>query len=143
MYSPLQAYRLDIVGSLVGILAFSALSFLWAPPLAWGAVVTVLFALLLPVRRRWLLQGAALAAMLVFLGAETFTARFSWSPYYKITTTRTSATSVNIEVDGIPHQDTANVLSPTQLAGFSVAVPGRRSAQPAQRCARRRRRQRQ
>ncbi len=118
LYSPLQAYRLDILGSLAGILAFSALSFLWAPPLVWGAVVTVLL-FLLQGHRRWLLQGAALAAMLVFLGVETFTPRFSWSPYYKITQIPTSATTIKIFVNGVPHQDTADVLhDQRQLAGF-------------------------
>lgn len=118
LYSPLQAYRLDIVGSLAGILAFSALSFVWAPPLAWGAVVTVLL-VLLQANRRWLVQGAFAATMLVFLGVETFTPRFSWSPYYKITETPTSSGDINIAVDGIPHQDTADVLhDPAQLNGF-------------------------
>ena len=118
LYSPLDAYRLDIIGSLAGIVAFSALSFIWAPPLVWGAVVTVLF-LLLQGNRRWFLQGACLAAMLVFLGVESFTPRFSWSPYYKITETRTSPTNLTISVDGIPHQGTADVLhDPAQLNGY-------------------------
>jgi SAM-dependent methyltransferase len=118
LYSPLQAYRLDIVGSLAGIIAFSALSLVWAPPLVWGAAVTVLF-ILLQANRRWLLQGACLAAMLVFLGVETFTPRFSWSPYYKITQVRTSATNITISVDGIPHQGTADVVhDPNQLNSF-------------------------
>ncbi len=117
LYSPLDAYRLDIIGSLAGIFAFSALSFTWAPPLAWGAVVTALF-VLLQANRRWFLQGAALLAMLVFLGVETFTPRFSWSPYYKITTVRTSPANLNIYVDGIPHQGTGDVLrDPGQLYG--------------------------
>lgn len=118
LYSPLRAYRLDIIGSLAGIIGFSALSFVWAPPLAWGAVVTILF-ILLQANRRWLLQGACLAAMLVFLGVETFTPRFSWSPYYKITQTRTSAADITISVDGIPHQGTADVLrDPNQVNGY-------------------------
>ena len=118
MYSPLQAYRLDIVGSLAGIVAFSALSFAWAPPLAWGAVVAMLL-ILLQASRRWVLQGACLAAMLVFLGAETFTPRFSWSPYYKITQTTNAAGNINIAVNGVPHQDTADVVhDPNQLNGF-------------------------
>ncbi len=118
LYSPLRAYRLDIIGSLAGIIGFSALSFVWAPPLAWGAVVTILF-ILLQANRRWLLQGACLTAMLVFLGVETFTPRFSWSPYYKITQTRTSATDITISVDGIPHQGTADVLhDPNQVNGY-------------------------
>src|SRR5207245_9684453 len=38
-FSPLEAYRLDILGSLAGIITFSALAFLEAPPFVWGAVV--------------------------------------------------------------------------------------------------------
>jgi spermidine synthase len=118
LYSPLRAYRLDIMGSLAGIIGFSALSFAWAPPLAWGAVVTILL-ILLQANRRWLLQGACLAAMLVFLGVETLTPRFSWSPYYKVTQTRTSAVGITISVDGIPHQGTADVLhDPSQVNGY-------------------------
>ena len=37
-FEPLEAYRLDISGSILGIVAFSALSFTWAPPLAWGII---------------------------------------------------------------------------------------------------------
>ncbi len=33
----LTAYRFDLIGSLVGIVAFTALSFLGAPPIWWGA----------------------------------------------------------------------------------------------------------
>src|SRR5690349_3256297 len=33
--APLEAYRLDILGSLAGIVAFSALAFLSLPPIAW------------------------------------------------------------------------------------------------------------
>src|SRR5439155_6246038 len=49
-FQPLHAYRLDIVGSLLGIAAFSLLSFLWLPPVAAGTVAAVLFAALLPRR---------------------------------------------------------------------------------------------
>src|SRR5436853_839909 len=45
-FPPLDAYRLDILGSLAGIVAFSLLSFLEAPPIAWGAVVAVALAFL-------------------------------------------------------------------------------------------------
>lgn len=117
LYPPLQAYRLDILGSLAGILAFSALSFLWAPPLAWGAVVAVLFVLLQGNRRR-LLMAASLLTMLTFLGIETFTPRFSWSPYYKVTQVQTSATSIQIFVNGIPHQDVEDVLDPSRANNF-------------------------
>ena len=66
-FSPLEAYRLDILGSLAGIIAFSALAFLAAPPFVWGAVVAAAFFLLIDWRRA-LWQAPALAAMLTLLG---------------------------------------------------------------------------
>ena len=45
-FEPLEAYRLDILGSIIGITAFSALSVLQTPPIAWGAVVGVAFLVL-------------------------------------------------------------------------------------------------
>jgi hypothetical protein len=48
-FQPLNAYRLDILGSIAGIAAFSVLSFLDQPPATWGAVAGVgLVVLLLP-----------------------------------------------------------------------------------------------
>jgi len=110
LYSPLEAYRLDILGSLAGILAFSALSFLWAPPIAWGAVVTALFAMLHGHRRR-LVQLASSGAILVVLTIESVTPGLSWSPYYKVTEIRTSPTTIDIRVNGIPHQNMADFVN--------------------------------
>src|SRR6185437_5724860 len=57
-FPPLNAYRLDILGSIAGIVAFSVLSFLNQPPAVWGAVAGVgVVALLLP-RARWWQFGA-------------------------------------------------------------------------------------
>src|SRR5207342_2988225 len=42
----LEAYRLDLLGSLVGIAAFTGLAFLDAPPLVWFTIVALLFILL-------------------------------------------------------------------------------------------------
>src|SRR5258708_7085627 len=82
-FGALDAYRLDLIGSVAGIVGFSALSFLHAPPVAWGIVVAVaLVALYLP--RIGVLQIAGLVALVAILGAESFAAGSSWSPYYKI-----------------------------------------------------------
>src|ERR1700682_559931 len=62
LFRPLDAYRLDILGSLAGIVAFSVLSFLGAPPLAWGAVVAVVL-LVLADRPSRVWQGPVLAVM--------------------------------------------------------------------------------
>src|SRR5256714_8936826 len=69
-FPPLEAYRLDILGSLAGIVAFSLLGFLEAPPFVWGAVVAAAFFLLID-RRRAPWQAPALAAMPTLLCLES------------------------------------------------------------------------
>jgi SAM-dependent methyltransferase len=106
-FEPLEAYRLDIMGSLAGIGAFSALSFLRAPPLGWGLVAGVVF-LWLYVPRVRVIQASAVLGMLVMLGAETFSANQSWSPYYRVTLDRIPPV-IRIIVNGIPHQQIQSV----------------------------------
>jgi spermidine synthase len=106
-FEPLEAYRLDIVGSLLGISAFSLLSFLELPPVSWGIVSAALFAALLPRRRASLL---AVAALLVIVGALATEqkAGISWSPYYKIHVA-TYPDDYDVSVNGIPHQVISSV----------------------------------
>jgi hypothetical protein len=101
-FPPLEAYRLDILGSMAGIITFSILAFLEAPPLIWGAVVAAAFFLL--IERRALTQMAALAVMLIMLGLESAVATDSWSPYYKIRLIPHPSGAVTLLVNGIPHQ---------------------------------------
>ncbi|MBW3578008.1 MAG: spermidine synthase [Actinobacteria bacterium] len=105
-FEPLEAYRLDILGAILGIAAFSLLSFLHAPPLAWGLVVAVLLVVLLG-RRAGAVQLTALVALGGFLAIESFTPDTIWSPYYEITTRRFGSgdsEQVRVNVNGIPHQ---------------------------------------
>lgn len=102
-FEPLQAYRLDILGSLAGIAGFSLLSFLGAPPLVWGLVVTAAFFVLYG-RGVRMLQAVALLCMLVVLGRETFTPGNSWSPYYKVELLTAMPGVKLLNVNGIPHQ---------------------------------------
>ncbi len=105
---PLEAYRLDLIGSLAGIVAFTALSFLHAPSVAWGAVVATGYLLLLgrppPVH-----ASVALAVVVGFLALESMTTGVSWSPYYKVKTDPIpglgSEDHLRISVNGIPHQE--------------------------------------
>src|SRR5262249_56083456 len=46
-FRPLDAFRLDLVGSIAGVAAFSLLPFLDSPPLAWGAGAGLSLALVL------------------------------------------------------------------------------------------------
>jgi SAM-dependent methyltransferase len=104
----LEAYRYDIIGSIVGIVTFSALALLGFGPLAWGLVVAALFLLLL--RRPTLLQGAAIAAILSVFAIGTFKGETVWSPYYRLLITH-GVDGTAIDANGIPHQtavDTTN-----------------------------------
>lgn len=104
-FEALEAYRLDIMGSIAGIAAFSILSFLGAPPLAWGLVAGGTFAVLYG-RAITLAQVVAILAIIVMLGRESLEA--SWSPYYKVTVNRQeSSERIHINVNGIPHQSIA------------------------------------
>src|SRR5438105_4267108 len=102
-FPPLDAYRLDILGSLTGIIAFSLLSFLGAPPVAWGAVVALALAFLAG-RSSRIWQLPALAIVVVLLGLESIVPTDSWSPYYKIRLITQPSGGVALFVNGIPHQ---------------------------------------
>jgi spermidine synthase len=103
-FRALEAYRLDILGSILGIAAFTVISFLGLPPVVWGAVVAGLFLLLVP---RRILTVVAAAALLVALATEQKPG-ISWSPYYKISVARTGS-FYTVSVNGIPHQTITTV----------------------------------
>jgi SAM-dependent methyltransferase len=104
LFEPLEAYRLDIVGSILGIIGFSAISFLGAPPVVWGIAVAACFGLLLPPNLR-LLQAVAIVGLVFMLGRESLAPGFSWSPYYRIGTVVVGGGIYSVEVNGIPHQN--------------------------------------
>jgi hypothetical protein len=101
----LDAYRLDLLGSLVGIASFTALAFLGAPPLAWGIVLVALFVALLGTARAVTFSCALLLALFV---ADLPSSRVLWSPYYRIVATQfdlgNGETGLNVQVNGVPHQ---------------------------------------
>jgi Spermine/spermidine synthase domain len=103
-FKPLEAYRLDILGSVAGIAAFSALSFFDAKPLAWG-IVTAVALLATYGRRVGLIPFAALSSLAGLLTAQSLTSHDLWSPYYRITVLPPEpAQGIPVSVNGIPHQ---------------------------------------
>ena len=109
-FDPLDAYRYDIAGSILGIAAFSILSFTWAPPVAWGIVASILFlALLRPNIRA--VQVMGVIALVFVLGRESTVPEWSWSPYYRVehTVPAFDATATEIGVNGIPYQTAVSV----------------------------------
>lgn len=116
-FPALRAYRLDLVGSLIGITSFTLLSFLRAPSVAWGVIVAVGFLVLhrgrlaTPALRRpgrsWV-PLAALGVLVLLLAGESLQAGTTWSPYYKIVT-KVRPTYEDIYANGIPFQSILNV----------------------------------
>jgi hypothetical protein len=82
-FRPLRAYRLDILGSLAGIAAFTGLSFLDQPPGTWGLIACAGLLVLLAPRVRWW-QALAVAGVAVLLVQESMVAAQEWSPYNKL-----------------------------------------------------------
>ena len=105
-FEPLEAYRLDVLGSLTGIACFAALSFLRLPPLGWGLLGAMVFVVLLGSRLRTLrsLPAIAVGALVLMLGAESVVGSFQWSPYYKIHTTQLAGGLFRVEVNNTPLQ---------------------------------------
>jgi Spermine/spermidine synthase domain len=102
-FRPLDAYRLDIAGSIAGIAAFSLLSFLDAKPVVWALIVALVM-LLLYGGRTGLLQIVALVAVVMLLWSESLSSSDIWSPYYRISVMK-AGDGYSINVNGIPHQN--------------------------------------
>ena len=105
-FQPLNAYRLDIMGSIAGIVAFSVLSFLDQPPATWGSIAGVgLVVLLLPRARWW--QFGAVAGIVALLVLESLAPGQMWSPYNKLTIQNRqieSQPAIAVRANNIPYQ---------------------------------------
>jgi SAM-dependent methyltransferase len=115
---PLRAYAIDIAGSMLGIAAFTLLSFLGTGPTAWFVVTGALLLVLAlgSGPTPWSILGGV--AMVIVIGASAAVAAASedvWSPYYRIsaylpdlehasTNPADGRPPFFISVDGIPHQ---------------------------------------
>jgi SAM-dependent methyltransferase len=128
----LDAYRLDLIGSLVGIVAFTGLSLVRAPSVAWGAVVGVLVVVLLW-RPTWTRAAVTVVPALFVVGlltAESLAAGVSWSPYYKVVATEHQANGfrvISVSVNGVPHQNATDAETKARLEP-RYALPYQRTA---------------
>ena len=116
---PLRAYAADITGSLVGILAFGALSALRQGPIIWFAIGFGTFVLVSIRDRRFVLSLGVVGVAALFLAA--WTARTQpeyWSPYYRINVLRRTDGGFTLNVNGSLHQ----IMLPLDSA--HAAVPG-------------------
>ncbi len=119
----LDAYRWDLVGSLIGTVLFAVMSFLSAPPLVWSLFLAA--ATLALVRTpRWVVWPTTAVVVLVMLWGSLQGA--IWSPYYKIDTIfRTvdapdgsSYQGVSVLANGIPHQSIVPIAARVNAQSF-------------------------
>jgi predicted membrane-bound spermidine synthase len=103
---PLSAYSADLVGSLVGVGAFAAMSFFRSEPPTWFGLAFLVWILLVWRRRPLVFAMAASAAVSISIVHWTReTAHEYWSPYYRITVSpREIPGLVEVDVNGALHQ---------------------------------------
>ena len=122
-FEALEAYRLDILGSIGGIVVFSVLAFLQLPPIVWGSIAAALLVVLLG----WRPQLLGLVVVVVVLGIQSAAPDDHWSPYYKVTAKRAETQIVGgieardtltISANNIPHQTAYEVETLLHLQPF-------------------------
>jgi SAM-dependent methyltransferase len=106
-FRPLEAYRLDVLGSLAGIATFTVLSLLGAPPIAWGIVIAASFVALLRPRLEFF-HVVVLIALIGAFGQDLLDPSVTWSPYYRVQTFQAGPIT-RVFVNGIPHQQFASL----------------------------------
>ena len=99
----LDAYQLDLVGSLLGVVAFALLSLAHLDPVVWGTITAVGLLVALAPRRpaALLLTLVPLALFVGALGAESAEPDTVWTPYYKVGT-EPFGQGVIATVNGLP-----------------------------------------
>jgi spermidine synthase len=104
----LDAYRYDLLGSLIGILLFTLCSFLGLPPIIWFWFSSIVFVVLMGGARRLVALALLVATTAVFAYSHVQASGVFWSPYYRVTTFKEAdgrgGTQWQVYVNGIPHQ---------------------------------------
>jgi SAM-dependent methyltransferase len=124
---PLRAYSWNLLGSLVGVLAFLAVSRVMLPPAVWLGAVLVGFALLQSSRRDATLVLSLVVPLVLFLhGGAGPNTQILWTPYQQVQYTRESTRSGDpwggtLLVNHTFYQQIVN-LSPEFLARHPTAM---------------------
>ncbi|MBU6279129.1 MAG: hypothetical protein KGN78_07770 [Actinomycetales bacterium] len=106
-FGALDAYRWDIIGSILGTCAFTVVAFLRSPSWIWP-IVTAIALWMLYGRKLPILSRLAMLAVIGIMVFESLAAGITWSPYYKVQSETFNAGTpdefTSIHVNGIPHQ---------------------------------------
>lgn len=123
-FPSLQAYRLEVLGTLGGIIIFAGLSFLETPPIIWGITITLFYAALTWPARDYrfsfttVAQITALALMLSVFYLGSNADKYIWSTYYKIQVKEFAENRHVINVNGLAQQVVDSVAQRKKLKPF-------------------------
>lgn len=88
---PLKSYSINLIGSAVGIAAFSILSFLWTPPVVWVSVGCILALYCFRKHKAGIAALLAAIAIVAFIPHKSIfklednaRADIRWSPYHRV-----------------------------------------------------------
>jgi len=100
----LDAYKFDLIGSLLGIIGFTALSFIGTPPIVWSLIAAAILVWTIWPRgiRNIALVGIPLLVLLGTLGIESREDNVLWTPYYKANY-GVNDDGAQVLVNGVPH----------------------------------------
>jgi hypothetical protein len=104
---PLQAYSLDIAGSLAGIAAFFIISYLSLPPIVWFLILMII--LLFNAPKKDIFNNLIFWVGIFLIIFKTSTDSI-WSPYYRIQVSPDDNGGFIINVNNIGHQEAINYL---------------------------------
>src|ERR1700731_6522 len=115
---PLQSYTLNLAGSLVGTLAFTALVFFSLPPWLW---ILPVFAGLVYFSSRRTRDALILGSVLIVIAVTEIRSPVQWSPYYRITYVPTPERSYRLDVDHDFYQDLLNLGPSANPSGVQAS----------------------
>ncbi len=110
--SSLWGYSLDLLGSLLGVIAFAVVSFIGAWPVTWFALIGLVGLLVIAGKKRlWAYYGVVMIAIVVAVQAtEPAT---DYSPYYALATVPTpEEPGFAVIANGSIHQRALNLVQP-------------------------------
>jgi hypothetical protein len=108
MLPPLEAYGLDILGSLAGIATFFMMSYFSLLPYIWFFVLVLLVLVITP-KRKWISSAPFYLGILVIvfgIGIGSL-----WSPYYRIQYYPDGSGGYTINVNNVSHQAATHYLN--------------------------------
>jgi SAM-dependent methyltransferase len=109
----LQAYSINLVGSIIGIWLMAGLSFVQMPPIIWFAVFSFFCLLCHPFEKKFsftTVTFAALAISFLYIGNRTGHQTL-WSPYQKLTIIEHPDHNYTVEVNNSAYMTVGNVSS--------------------------------